>query len=100
MNKKNTTEIIAAYTMGSISLEDANRRLNDMSAGFVLDPDRCKLTPKMIEHGWGLLDTGTGTLDPVQVKNGVLVDNDMGNMPAFIHLNGQVYEVKGRKVLF
>ena len=98
--KKNTTEIIHAYTMGSISLEEANRRLNKLNAGFLIDPERCKLTPEMIEAGWGLLDTGTGTLNPVQVKNGVLVDNDIGNMPAFIHLNGQVYEVKGRKVLF
>lgn len=100
MMKKNTTEIINAYTMGSISLDEANRRLNKVNAGFLIDPDRCKLTTEMIEQGWGLLETGTGTLDPVQVKDGKLVDNDMGNMPAFIHLNGQVYEVKGRKVLF
>lgn len=94
-----TTEIVTAYTMGSISLEEANRRLADMGAGFVLDPDRCKLTPEMIEQGWGLLDTGTGTLDPVQVKDGELVDNDMGDMPAFVFLRGCAYEVKGRKVI-
>lgn len=99
MNKKNTTEIIAAYTVGSISLEDANRRLDDMGAGFRLDPDRCKLTPEMIEQGWGLLDTGTGTLDPVQVKDGELVGNDMGDMPAFVCLKGVWHEVKGRKVI-
>lgn len=94
-----TTEIITAYTVGTISLEDANRRLADMGAGFFLDPDRCKLTPEMIEQGWGLLDTGTGTLDPVQVKDGELVDNDMGDMPAFVFLQGRAYEVKGRKVI-
>lgn len=94
-----TTEIIAAYTMGNISLEEANRRLAEAGSSFVLDPDRCKLTPEMIEQGWGLLDTGTGTLDPVQVRDNKLVDNDMGDMPAFVCLNGKWHEVKGSKVM-
>ena len=95
----NTTAIIAAYTMGNISLEEANHRLVEAGAGFTLDPDRCKLTREMIEHGWGLLDTGTGTLDPVQVRDNELVDNDMGDMPAFVCLRGAWYEVKGNKVI-
>ena len=41
----NTTEIISAYTTGNISLEEANRRLAEAGASFVLDPDRCKLIP-------------------------------------------------------
>ena len=94
-----TTEIIAAYTMGNISLEEANRRLAEAKAGFVIGPDRCNLTHEMIEQGWGLLDTGTGTLDPVQVRDNELVDNDMGDMPAFVCLRGTWYEVKGRKVI-
>lgn len=94
-----TAKIIATYTMGGISLEEANRRLSEAGAGFTLDPDRCKLTHEMIEQGWGLLDTGTGTLDPVQVRDDELVDSDMGNMPAFVCLNGTWYEVKGNKVI-
>ena len=94
-----TTKIIADYTMGGISLEEANRRLSEAKAGFVLDPDRCKLTREMIDHGWGLLDTGTGTLDPVQVRDNELVDNDMGDMPAFVCLVGTWYEVKGNKII-
>ena len=94
-----TTKIIATYTMGGISLEEANRRLAEAKAGFVLDPDRCKLTPEMIEQGWGLLDTGTGTLDPVQVRDNELLDNDMGDMPAFVCLKGTWYEVKGNKII-
>ena len=94
-----TTKIIAAYTMGGISLEEANRRLAEAKAGFVIDPDRGKLTRDMIEQGWGLLDTGTGTLDPVQVKDDELVDNDMGDMPAFVCLKGTWYEVKGNKII-
>ena len=94
-----TAKIIATYTMGGISLEEANRRLAEAKAGFVIDPDRCKLTTEMIEHGWGLLDTGTGTLDPVQVRDNELVDSDMGDMPAFVCLKGTWYEVKGNKII-
>ena len=94
-----TAKIIATYTMGGISLEEANRRLAEAKAGFVIDPDRCKLTSEMIEQGWGLLDTGTGTLDPVQVRDNKLVDNDMGDMPAFVCLKGTWYEVKGNKII-
>ena len=94
-----TTKIIAAYTIGNISLEEANRRLAEAQAGFVIDPARCKLTPEMIEQGWCLLDTGTGTLDPVQVRDNELVDNDMGDMPAFVCLKGTWYEVKGNKII-
>ena len=94
-----TTKIIADYTIGGISLEEANRRLAESKAGFVLDPDRCKLAHEMIEQGWGLLDTGTGTLDPVQVRDNELVDNDMGDMPAFVCLAGTWYEVKGNKII-
>ena len=94
-----TTEIIQAYTRGDIALEEANSKLEDMGAGFRIDPDRCKLTPEMIADGWGLLDTGTGTLDPVQVKDDELVDTDLGDMPAFVCLKGTWYEVKGRKVI-
>lgn len=94
-----TTKIIADYTTGGISLEEANRRLAEAKAGFVIDPDRCKLTREMIEQGWGLLDTGTGTLDPVQVRDNELVDSDMGDMPAFVCLKGTWYEVKGNKII-
>ena len=91
----NTTEIIAAYTMGGISLEEANRRLAEAGASFVLDPDRCKLTPEMIEQGWGLLDTGTGTLDKVEVRDGHLVGCDCGEMYALCMIAGKVFPVKG-----
>ena len=94
-----TTKIIAAYTMGGISLEEANRRLAEAKAGFVIDTDRCKRTPEKIAQGAGLLDTGTGTLDPVQVRDNELVDNDMGDMPAFVCLKGTWYEVEGNKII-
>ena len=35
----------------------------------------------------------------VQVKNGRLVDNDIGEMAAFVLMGGKWHEVKGNKVL-
>ena len=79
--------------------EEANRRLAEAGAGFALDPERCNLTHEMIEQGCGLLDTGTGTLAPVQVRDNELVDNDMGDIPSFVCLKGTWYEVKGNKII-
>ena len=53
----------------------------------------------MAAQGYCYLDTGTGSLDVVQVKNGRLVDNDMGEMAAFVLMDGKWHEVKGNKVL-
>lgn len=47
-----------------------------------------------------LLDTGTGSYDVVQVKNGQLVDSDMGEMAAYVLLgDGKWHEVRGKKVI-
>lgn len=53
-------------------------------------------------NGWGLPDTGTGTLDKVRVTSGrldhavneVLEDNTT-NIPAYVTICGKVYEVLG-----
>lgn len=50
-------------------------------------------------QGYCYLDTGTGSLDVVQVKNGRLFDNDIGEMAAFILMDGKWHEVKENKVL-
>lgn len=98
-NYKTATETINAYTKGAITLEECNAGLEELGSGIQLDPERCRLTPEMIEQGWGLLDTGTGSLDPVQVKGNELVDTDCGEMPAFVCLRGSWYEVKGKRVI-
>nr|DAF65715.1 MAG TPA: hypothetical protein [Bacteriophage sp.] len=97
---KNSTEVINAYAAGELTLAECNEKLKAMGSGLMLDPNRVKITPEMAEQGWGLLDTGTGSLDPVQVKNGELIDSDMGEMAANILLKGKWYEVKGKKVIF
>ena len=53
----------------------------------------------MAAKGYCLLDTGTGSYDVVQVKDGELVDSDMGEMAAFVLLGGKWHEVRGKKVL-
>lgn len=95
---KTTIEIINAYAMGEITLDECNRRLREQGHPVMLDPNRCKLTPEMIADGWGLLDTGTGSLDPVQVKNMELVNADCGEMEALCILNGKMYAVHGKKL--
>lgn len=93
------TDTINAYARGELTLEECNAKLRELGLHVMVDPDRPKLTPEMIEAGWGLLETGTGTLDPVQVRDDELVDTDLGDMPGFVCLRGIWHEVKGRKVV-
>ena len=97
---KTTTEIINAYAHGTLTLEECNAKLAAIGSSLMLDPDRCKLTPEMAAQGYCLLDTGTGSLDVVQVRDGQLVDSDMGEMAAFVLMDGKWHEVKGKKVIF
>lgn len=96
---KSATEIIMAYTCGEIGLEECNKLLSEAAAGFQLDPERCKLTEEMVQNGWGLLDTGTGSMDPVLVKDMELQNADCGEMAAFCILKGRRYPVHGTKLV-
>lgn len=96
---KTTTEIINAYAMGGITLDECNRRLKELGCAPLRDPLEPKITPEMAAKGYCLLDTGTGSYDVVQVKDGELVDSDMGEMAAFVLLGGKWHEVKGRRVM-
>lgn len=46
----------------------------------------------------GLLDTGTGSYDVVEVKDGVLQNCDCGEMKAYCYYHGKCYEVYGDKL--
>lgn len=99
-------DILNQYTSGEATLEDTNEALTDVGAGFHLVPERNTLTelekrsttigyyPEQA-NGYGLLDTGTGTLDKVQVRNGQLVGCDCGDMYALCSIAGRAYHVKG-----
>ena len=102
MSKVN--EIMEKYKAGEITVEEANAALE--GAGFHLDPQKNVLTEDEKRattigcypdqaNGFGLLDSGTGTLDKVRVKDGRLVNCDMGESYALLIIAGRTYRVKG-----
>lgn len=96
---KTSTEVISAYAHGELTLEECNARLKELGSAPLRNPLEPKITPAMAAQGYCLLDTGTGSYDVVQVKNGQLVDSDMGEMAAFVLMDGKWHEVKGSKVM-
>lgn len=99
------TEIISKYTAGEATLEETNAALAEVGAGIHLDPKKHILTAEetaaskaetaSTASGWGLLDTGTGTLDKVQVTGGQLVDCNCGEMHALCMIAGKTFAVHG-----
>lgn len=107
---KSVTEIISKYTSGEATLEETNEALQEAQTGYYLDPNKNTITEAEMRqttvghfpdqaNGWGMLDTGTGSMDKVQVKNGELVNMDCGNTYAILFIAGKQYEVEGRKVV-
>ena len=94
----NTTEIIGRYTGGEATLEETNAALKEAKSGFHLDPERNAIQPGEVGR-FGLLDTGTGTLDKVEVQDGHLVNCDCGEMYAECFVAGRRYEVKGTELV-
>ena len=106
MKHQNIEDIIRSYSKGAISLDAANAALKDAGAAIHIDPHRTDLTPEEVLHtttgntpaeanGWGLLDTGTGSLDKVEVGGGQLANMDCGQMHALCIIGGKTYQVKG-----
>nr|DAM00570.1 MAG TPA: hypothetical protein [Caudoviricetes sp.] len=100
------TEIILKYTTGEANLEETNAALKKEDADLRLDPAKNTLTEEEKQattvgyypsqaNGWGLLDTGTGSLDKVQAKAGHLVGCDCGEMYALYFIAGKTYRVRG-----
>jgi hypothetical protein len=92
------TEIIALYTSGEKTLEETNAALYEIRAGFHLNPEKNVIKPDEVGR-YGLLDTGTATLDKVEIKDGELVNADMGGMYALCLFNGKTYRVVGKKLM-
>lgn len=109
MEKKTINEILADYTAGKTTVEETNAALAEREAGYHLDPQKNVLTEEEMRasvvgyypdqaNGFGLLDSGTGTLDKAQVKNGELLHCDMGESYALFIICGKTYKVKGKKL--
>lgn len=109
----NINEILKDYTTGEADLEKTNAALQEAGAGFSLQPGQNEITDADRQEtvvgyyphqacGYGLLDTGTGSMEKVPVKNGKLpfavneVQPD-GSTNGFaqVVICGRVYEVFG-----
>ena len=115
---KTVNEIIADYTSGKAAAEETNAALEKAGAIFRFEPGKHELTEADIRattvgfypdqaNGYGLLDSGTGSMEKVHVTNGRLdnpinqVNEDGGtNMLAYVHICGKVFEVFGDKLDF
>ena len=97
---KDINDILCAYTQGFVSLEQTNEDLKTADAGFHLDPGKNDLTPEEIAEtrtcpvveGWGLLDSGTGSMDKERVLGGEL-RHGMGGSFALLFIGGKRYKV-------
>ena len=87
-------EIIAKYTSGEATLEETNAKLEEAGAGFYLDPERHAIAPGE-EARYGLLDTGTGSLDKVEIADGKVLNFGAGDMKAMVAFNGKIYNIQG-----
>lgn len=105
-------EILKDYTAGEADLETTNAALRDAGAGFHLEPGRNEITEKERREtvvgyypeqasGYGLLDTGTGSMEKVRVAGGRLerpvneIQPGGTNMAAYIIICDKTYEVFG-----
>ena len=92
-------KILKQWADGEKTVEETNEALK--GTGLYVDPDKQKIAEgegavycedlSQI-NGYGLLDTGTGTLDKVKIKNGKLVDS-IGNMAALVLVGDVHYKV-------
>ena len=111
---KTINEIMNNYTSGKTPVEDTNPALKEAGAGFHFVPGQNTLTPEEIAAthvgprpndatGYGLMSSGTGTMDKVHVVKGKLqggainmVGSDgMPNECDIVYIGGQVWQVYG-----
>lgn len=111
---KTINDIINDYTSGKTPVEDTNTALKGAGAGFSFQPGKNTLTAEEIAAthvgprpndatGYGLMSSGTGTMDKVHVVKGKLqggavntVGSDgMPNECDIVYIGGQVWQVYG-----
>lgn len=115
---KTISEIIKDYTTGEVPLEETNEALKEAKAGFSFRPGQNDITEEEIRattvghypdmaNGYGLMDSGTGSMEKVHVTNGKLnyavntvMPDGKTNMPAYVYICGKVFEVKGDTLAF
>lgn len=114
---KTINEIIKDYTSGKTPVEETNAALAAAGAGYHFEPGRNTLTEEELRattvgaspsdaNGYGLMDTGTGTLDKVHVVDGVIQGGPVNevredgevSMKATVYIGGKQYAVSGDKL--
>lgn len=97
MDMKKINEILAEYTAGESTEAEANAALKEAGSDLYIDEAKNAIQPGE-EGRFGLLDTGTGTLDKVEVADGRILNCDCGDMRVLCFFNGDVYNVRGTKL--
>ena len=110
---KKFDDILMRYTSGEADLEETNAALTEVGAGFRFIPGQNEITDEDRKqtvvgyypeqaNGYGLLDTGTGSMEKIHIVNGRLdhtvneVQPEGGtNMTAYVIICGKTYEVLG-----
>lgn len=94
------TEILNKYTAGEATLEETNAALKEAGANFHLNPGKNEIKPGE-EANYGLLDTGTGSFDKVEInpETMTMVNCDCGETYALCIYNGKTYKVQGAKLV-
>lgn len=117
MKKRSIEEILRSYTAGEYpTLEAVNKDLKAAGSDVLLDPQKNVLTPEeravtkvgetpASANGYGLMSSGTGTLDKVRITGGVLttggneiLENGKVNMDLTVYIGGKRYSVRGRQL--
>lgn len=97
-------EILCKYSDGTYTVEETNKKLKEANYDGHVDPNRNVLTADEIAatkigmtakevNGFGLLDSGTGSLDKVKITNGSL-SCSVGNMLCNVIIGGKTFKVK------
>ena len=93
-------DILNKYTTGEMTLPEANDALAKETDGKLkLDPERNVIREDERDR-FGLLDTGTGSLDKVEIdpETMQLKHDNMGDMDAMCIFGGKTYAVNGCKL--
>ena len=104
MNK--IEKILRDYTEGAATLEETNAKLAEADFWGPLDPKRHEITDAE-RTTYGLMDTGTGTMDKVRVIDGKRLEYPVNevrpdgsvNMDAEVYFNGRRYTVRGAELM-
>lgn len=110
--------ILSKYTAGGYkTLEEANKDLKAAGSDVLLDPQKNVLTTEECAvtkvgetpasaNGYGLMSSGTGTLDKVHITGGVLttggnqvLENGKVNMDLTVYIGGKKFSVHGKKLV-